>query len=208
MQRFITVIPLQIAGQLRRYRYQAVGNTRLAMEEETSFPILTAINGYASQEEPFEAIAVTADTEDCRRNLEALRAELDALCLRRGLRCAGVREVPAPSGEEVANHVALFQRLIDCVEDDDELFACITFGTKPLSMAVRMAVQYAYRVKRNVSIPCIVYGSITRSGSDASGWTASVYDETALIRLDEIVRMLAERGVEHPRETIDRILEL
>ena len=62
MQRFITVIPLQIAGQLRRYRYQAVGNTRLAMEEETSFPILTAINGYASQEEPFEAIAVTADT--------------------------------------------------------------------------------------------------------------------------------------------------
>ena len=104
--------------------------------------------------------------------------------------------------------MALFQRLIDCVEDNDDLFACITFGTKPLSMAVRMAVQYAYRVKRNVSIPCIVYGSITRSGRDASTWTANVYDETALIRLDEIVRMLAERGVEHPRETIDRILEL
>lgn len=31
---------------------------------------------------------------------------------------------------------------------------------------------------------------------------------TALIQLDEIVRVLANRGVENPKETIDRILAI
>ena len=79
---------------------------------------------------------------------------------------------------------------------------------KPLSIAVRMAVQYAYRVKKNTSISCIVYGQIDRPGSDRSTWRAYVYDETALVQLDEVVRMLADRNVQDPKGTIDAILNL
>ena len=86
--------------------------------------------------------------------------------------------------------------------------SCITFGTKPLSMAVRMAVQYAYRVKRNTSISCIVYGQIDRPSRDPSTWRAYVYDETALVRLDEIVRVLADRGVADPGAVISSVLAL
>ena len=65
------------------------------------------------------------------------------------------------------------------------------------------------RVKRNTSIGCIVYGSIDRSrSSDPAEWAGSVYDETALVQLDEIVRMLADRGVASPREAIRQILSL
>ena len=64
MKKFITVIPLQVAGQLRAYRYRAVGNTRLDMEEETSFPILTAVNGYLEPGENARLIALTAPTQD------------------------------------------------------------------------------------------------------------------------------------------------
>lgn len=108
----------------------------------------------------------------------------------------------------VATHTATFQKLISYAQEDDELFACITFGTKPLSIAVRMAVQYAYRVKKNTSISCIVYGQIDRPGSDRSTWCAYVYDETALVQLDEVVRMLADRNVQDPKGTIDAILNL
>lgn len=208
MKKFFTVIPLQVPGQLSRYRYEPVGNTRLGMEEETSFPILTAVHGYARPGEPFRVIAVVADSEVGRANCQALREELEALCEKYGLTCAGVEEVTVPSDESVSAHAATFQKLISYAEDEDELFACITFGTKPLSMAVRMAVQYAYRVKRNTSITCIVYGQIDRPSRDMSTWRAYVYDETALVRLDEIVRVLADRGVADPGAVIQRVLAL
>ena len=67
------------------------------------------------------------------------------------------------------------------------------------------AVRYAYRVKYNASISCIVYGQIDRSAEEEK---ASVYDMTALIQMDEIVRLLAERKVSDPKQFIDRILDL
>ena len=208
MQKFFTVVPLQMPGELDRFYYQPVGNTRLDMKEKTSFPILTAIHGYARPGEPFQVIVVAADSAVGQKNYRAFRQELDAICSKYGLTCAGVEVIPVGTDESVAAHVATFQKLISYAQEGDELFACITFGTKPLSMAVRMAVQYAYRVKQNTSITCIVYGQIDRPERDPSTWRAFVYDETALVRLDEIVRVLADRGVADPGAVIQRVLDL
>ena len=209
MKKFITVIPLQGKGQLRRYRYRAADNRRLQMEEAISFPILTAVSGYLEPGEPSRLIALAADTEDGRRNLAALREQLGELCAARGLTPPEIVSVPMAEGDSVAAQVDAFQRLIDHAEDDDELFACLTYGTKPLSQAVLMAVRYAYRIKRNASVACIVYGSVDRSGGGGpETWTGTVYDETALVRLDEIVRVLADRGVEDPKRVLDGILSL
>ena len=66
MKKFITVIPLQVQGQLRQYHYQAVGNRKLQMDRTTSFPILTAVNGYVEQGETFRLLAIVAESEDGR----------------------------------------------------------------------------------------------------------------------------------------------
>lgn len=209
MKKFFTAIPLQISGQLGRYHYRAVGNARLQLEEAVSFPILTAIGGYVAPGEPFRVIGLAPDTDDGRRNLAALKEQLGELCRRRGLVPEEPELIPLAGDERVASHVAAFQALIERVEAEDELFACITYGTKPLSQAMLLAVQYAYRVKANTSLSCVVYGQIDRSKSrDPGDWTACVYDETALIQLDEIVRLLADRGIADPKEALDSILSL
>lgn len=191
------------------YRYQAVGNSRLQMDSSTNFPILAAVNGYIEQGEEFRVFAVAADSEDGRRNCGVLQDELESLCREKNCPCPQIEVISAPSDERVASHVAVFQKLIDCVDDDDELFACITYGTKPLSQAVLLAVQYAYRVKKNASISCVVYGQIDRSkGKEPELWTAQIYDETALIQLGEIVRVLAERGTADPKAAINTILSM
>ncbi len=87
MKKFITVIPLQVQGQLRRYHYQAVDNSRLQMDGPTSFPILTAVNGYVQPGEEFRLLAIAADSEDGRRNCAVLRSLSG---------CAGRRAAPAP----------------------------------------------------------------------------------------------------------------
>ena len=205
MKKFFTSIPLQKQGKLGRYHYEAIGNEHLNMESTTCFPILAAVQGYVEPGEHFRLIAVMPDTEDGRRNLDVLKEELTVLCAGKGIVCEnGVELVPAPVDERVSSHVNTFQRLIDLADDEDELFACITYGTKPQSMAVLMAIKYAYRVKENTSLGCIVYGQIDRS----EGERAYIYDETALVQMDEIVRILADRRTKNPKAVIDSLLRL
>lgn len=204
MKKFYTSIPLQVRGNLGKYVYAPVGNSRLGMEEPTSFPIIPAINGYVEPGERFRLIAVVPDSEDGKRNMAALEQEIGALCARKGIVCErGVETVAAAEDERVSSHTGVFQSLIDFAEEDDELFACVTYGTKPQSMTLLMAVQYAYRMKKNASVSCIVYGKVDHNTKDAF-----IYDETALVQMDEIVRMLAERKVPNPKAVIDGLLSL
>lgn len=195
MKKFFCVIPLQPAGQLFSYHYQAVGNDQLRLDDgaEISFPILAAVNGFVEAGEEIRVIAVMSDIPECHYNRDILRQELADICDKKGAACPrGVETLLIANDDCVAAQVSTFQRLLDYVEEDDELFACMTYGTKPLSEALMMAVKYAYRVKRNTSISCVVYGKIDRHNSrNKEDHTAQVYDMTALIQLDEIVRILA-----------------
>ena len=209
MKKFITVVPLQKDGQLKKYVYRAMGNSRLQLDTAVTFPILTAMHGYLEPGERSKLVALWQDTEDGRRNLRILREQMEEVCAKRNLALPELDSVKIGMEDTVSTHADNFRKLIDRVEDDDELFACITFGTKPASQTVLMAVQYAYRIKRNASISCIVYGGVDRSmGEDPTQWAPAVYDETALAQLDEIVRLLADRGVSNPREAIRQILSL
>ena len=209
MKKFFTVIPLQIKGQLAVYHYAAVGNTKLEMEGKISFPILTAINGYAEAGEDIRVIAVATDVEATLENRKVFEAQVKELCTKKQIHLPnGVEYLLVPDDERVSNHAATFQKLIDYADDEDELFACITYGTKPLSMSLLMAVQYAYRIKQNTSISCIVYGAVDRSAPNRENWTGRVYDMTALIQMDELVCLLAERKVPNPKRVIDQMLSL
>ena len=210
MKKFFTNIPQAPADRLSSYVYEPVGNDRLRLDMETSFPILAAVHGYAVPGEEIRIIAVETREGGGTGNLERLRREFAELCRRDNLLCPhGVETVSPTNGEQVAEHVATFQKLINLTEDGDELFACVTYGTKPGSMALLSAVRYAYRLRKNTSIPCVVYGHIHRiqeGGTVRS--TPEVCDETALIQVDEMVRMLADSGVHDPQAALNAILSL
>lgn len=205
MKKFFTSVSMQPErSDLGVFQYHAPDNSRLQMDEAVSYPILTAVNGYAVPGEPFRVIAV-GSPECPQRNRKALEDQLAALCERRGLCLPAVEYVQTPPDDQVVSHMATFQKLLDYVDDDDELFCCMTFGTKPQSQTLLLAIQYAYRVKRNASISCILYGHVTRT---AEGSRGTVYDMTALTQLDEIVHLLAQRGVRDPRAALEGLLSL
>ena len=91
----------------------------------------------------------------------------------------------------------LFQKMIDCIDENDKIYMCVTFGSKPLSIVQMMAVNYAYRVFKNIRIGAIVYGKF-----DHNSKKSVIFDETSLFYMDEIVRTLAQNGVKNPKEII------
>ena len=171
MKKFYTIISLQqdLDDERSAYCYQAVGNPTLQLDHKTRFPIMTAMEGYTQPGEEIAVIAVVTDLAAGHRNLELFRSEVEELCRRKGLVCPGVQVVTVPEDDRVATHTATFQKLLNYAADGDELFSCMTYGTKPMSTALMMAVQYAYRVKKQTTISCIVYGQIQRPELDGPG---------------------------------------
>lgn len=206
MKKFFTNVAQAMPGRMKSFVYEPVGNDRLRLDQEISYPILSVIHGYADAGEEIRLIAVETLEGGGAYNLERLREQLAELCDRDGIICpAGVETIPPADGEQVINHVSTFRRLIDLTEDGDELFACVTYGTKPASMALLTAMRYAYRIRKNTSVPCVVYGHIQRIGETQKAY---VCDETALVQVDEMVRLLADSGVRDPQAALNAILSL
>ena len=214
MKKFFMIAPLQpvfldsetgevIKDLLCSSIYQAAGNRKLMYQHKTRFPLIPVINGYALEGEEIRVIAVTPDTKSAWYHIEQLKEELAGLQERKKFVCRGVEPVRVTDAGDVETQIEIFQKLLPFVEDGDILYGCLTYGNKPMPIAELMAIQYGYRTLRNVSIGCLVYGELDHSREEAP---MTLFDITALIQLDEIVRVLAERKVRDPRAILERLI--
>lgn len=160
------------------------------------------MHAYAKPGEEIRVVAILSAVQNCETNLEKFREEVEKMSQKIGFTYPrGIEVVNAPADAGVRSHIETFQRLIEKVEDNDKLYACMTYGVKPLSQILIMAIQYAYRLLDNASICCLVYGQPGWGGA-----APSVNDMTALIQMDEITRLLAEHKVKNPRTVIEKII--
>lgn len=217
MKKFFTIVPLQgrptetRPGFLKPCTYTAQGNQHLiqgATKRETHFPIVPTIAGYAKAGETIQVIAVgDVDNEDVAYNLGLLKAEVATVQAENGftLRNGDVTFEGLSSDQGVDTQIDNFQKMLDYMEEGDELFLCITFGTKVQTLGLKLAVQYGYRILKDTSIGCVVYGQLDRSQTPP---VSRLYDETALLQMDELLHSLAERQVKNPKEMLKTIIEL
>ena len=209
MKKFIMITPLQPVTPTRDFlqcsRYEAVGNERLRFDGNTRFPLMAVINAYAEPNEEIRVLTVTPDTDSARIHEQQLRDELASLQEEKGFICRGVEAIPITYAGDVDTQLELFRKLLPYFEEGDTLYACLTYGTKPMPIAELMAIEYAYRVVEDVAIGCLVYGELDHSAGEPA--PMRIFDITSLIRLDEIVRMLAEHRVSDPINIINRILD-
>ena len=208
MKKFIMTSPYQPAPNpekkicgLEKGIYTAADNQMLAYDTPTSFPIISTINGYAEEGEQIEVITIVSEYENAEYNYGLLKEELDKLSKKKGFSYT-LKKVRVPYNNAIDTELELFGKLIDCTADGDTLYACITYGSKPFPLIQIMALNYAYRIRKNVSIGCIVYGA-----KDHNNGNMEIYDITSLLYIDEAVRLMAEQKVENPTELIKNLLK-
>lgn len=207
MKKFITVVPRQIFGELKEANYVAVDNDRLAYPKPTRFPIIPVLNGYTEPGENVEVILLhEVDLKSSKNNYEALRQELNALQAARQITIAQ-KPVEINFSDSFQSQLDAFQKLINEISDDDILFCCLTFGGKPVSIMLAMALRYARLAKRNTAIRCAVYGQVVHD-REKTILDGTIYDETPLLQVDDILRILARSGVKDIRGSIERILNM
>jgi hypothetical protein len=142
---FIATIPFQGKDKdgndmLKPVTYAPAGNSRLTYGA-TRFPIIPLINGYAERDDRVRVIAILTDGENFKYNFETYFVpEVTELASNNGYEFDGIEVVKTPDREDIDTQLALFTDIITKTGDDEELFACITFGTKSTPIVQKLKV--------------------------------------------------------------------
>ena len=206
---FICAIPYQKRGEtkdkdeLRDVLYEPRGNTKLAYGS-TRFPIIPVINGYAAKGDKIRVIAILTDGPNYKYNFDTyFLPDIARLVDDNGYAFDGVETISSPDSESIDTQLELFMNIISRIGDDEELYACITYGTKPTPIVQLMAMNYAYKIKKNTSVGCIAYGRYMHADPNNNN---GIYDQTALFYMDSIVNKLAEMKAPQPEAAIRAML--
>lgn len=207
MKKFITAISLQ-GRDLKKNVYMPIKDAP-KYEKPTSFPIMASINASVSADEEIEVYAIViggdSDAAAQNRNYEIFEEELSALSKEKGFRYT-IKKIDKDENDDADALTSLFCRIIGLSEDGDELSACITYGTKPISVVTIMALHYAYRVHKNVDVKNIVYGRMLwNEGADHS---AEIFDVSPLFYIDCATENLAKLNLKNPEEALRLMLGL
>lgn len=205
VRKFITAAPRQNvipgtgaggAGEA----YEAIENSRLDYPESVSFPVMNMIHGYVEPGDQVVVLVITADYGHCIENFRYIDADAHRICEEIGAECQ-VKRIDIEFNESIENHLGIFEKLIENIHDDDILYACITYGSKPAPILEIMALNYGYRTCRNVLIGCIVYGEM-----DHDTKKKRIYDVTSLFLMDQIVNELGQYQHHDPLGVIRSLL--
>lgn len=200
MKNFLCTIPQQPEKSLKKTKYaNPCGNPVLECTEEVSFPVLVLIKNAVANGEKIRITTVKQEHENCNVNEKTFAAELKALKKEIGFEYE-LETISTPFSETIDDHLALFGKLIDTVKDDDELYADITYGTKPIPMVFLMMLTYAYRF-RNTFIENIIYGQFDHDTN-----ISSLYDVTALFYMNSTINTMNDSS--DPKKFIKAILDL
>lgn len=199
MKKFITAISLQ-GKDLSPVTYTPADNDELRCGKEVSFPILVAVNNFVQPGEKITVSPIVIKAESSNRNYEIFKSQLQHISQEKGF-LYELKPIEKDLGDTIDVMLKLFSSLIGAVSDDDELFACVTFGTKPVSILTMMALNYAYKVRNHVRINKIVYGSGPWEGS-------KIFDVTPLFYIDSAINSLAKLKLENPEQALRSVLGL
>lgn len=206
MKKFITYVPMQTGSNLLKGKYISLENIKLNMSDEIIFPIECIINGYTENNEKIMLITLLEEgNTDCEDNLKLMQKRVSDIATPKNIQVI-IEKVYISPKETTENHLKTFKNIISLFEDGDDLYACVTFGTKPTPIIQMMAFNFAYKNLKNVTIGVIAYGKVNREhGKPVSYY---IYDITALFFMNNIVDTLSALNADDAFNKIENILLL
>ena len=191
--------------------YKPSGNAKLEYGE-TRFPIIPVINGYANDKDPIRVIAILTDgdnsnAKNSKHNYDVyFKREIEGIVKSKSLLLSEIEIIHTLDSEDIDTQLKLFSDIADTIKSEEDVYACITYGTKPMPIVLSMALNYAYKLKKDVSVVCTVYGRFSHKVDGKN--VGYIYDTTSLFYMDSIVNKLAEIKAKDPAKAIKLMLGL
>ncbi len=202
MKKYISTITLQVDGAQKHYYRDEKGLDTPRVY--TSFPILQQISDTATKGEEIKVVTILVGGIQNNKNYETFSEELDALAKKLGFTYTHTT-IDKENIENTASIISLFSAIIEHIDNGDHLYACITYGTKPISIVTNMALHYAYRIKEDVVVEGVKYGLKDWNATEEPACV--LYDTTALFYVDCLIDRIASMKLENPEEALKALID-
>lgn len=202
MKHFITTICL--AEKMRTTLYSNSEKVDfLETDREYTHPILIPIQNLAEKGEKIKiSVILTNKTSPfVKRNFDKFVSELDALSSEIGFDYGEINVIEASYEESSSKHISLFESIINSIGSDELITADITYGNKPTSMALQLALTYSYLYGENTAVKALVYGEFNHDTNNSN-----VFDVSALFYINNILGRLSSARPKDPLSFIRPLL--
>ncbi len=201
MKNFICTIPYQ--DPKKTLYSNPCNNNVLEYSEPARFPIHILIHNTVKSGEKIRITMIYPDYENCHNNYKLFIEELDKIKNDIGFEYE-IDKISTPYSENIEDHLDLFGKLLDSIHDDDEIYADISYGSKPVPIIIFMVLTYAYKF-RDGFIENIIY-SLVNFNKQNEFYLGALYDVTALFYMNSTINTMDETS--NPEKFIKAMLEL
>jgi len=181
-------------------------NPELKTGKKEYYPIFNIIRNTAKNGDEVKVIAIQIPQNDgdqaVERNFGILKNALSQFEQEKGLKI-NLEKISLTPQQNNETHRNLFKRLILEIPQVCDVYADITYGTKPISIAVLTALNAISIMRKYCDVKRIVYGQVNW-GSEPK--TATLYDVTDLFGLDLMIKEMDNRGGENIEEAVKLML--
>lgn len=200
MRTFITVISMQ--GTLKKTYYRPV-NFQLEANRESAFPIIPVIaeEHGKSVDGKDEIIVIMQKNRDTERNYGYFLEELGELGLSEDI----VKVIELPEDQSTDNGINMIVKIMENVSDNSDVYACITYGTKVVSILLTFALLFLEKLKTNCQVQGMYYGEILRVADKSLG-DGKLYNLVANLRLSRVVDQLEQMELSQAEKYLKVIL--
>lgn len=170
------------------------------------FPLSYMIDSEVNENDNVEIITVVERSnqgyQQAAENYELFKKEVNGILQGRNT-VVNFTEITTSKEFESNTFNRFFKEIAKEIHDDDKIYMDITFGLKPYTMSMFIAIAYAAKVYSGVSVETVLYSQKYTGTSDSSSVnTAKLYDITALFYINS----LAGKAAPDQKQGLDELL--
>lgn len=148
------------------------------------FPLSYLIDENVEEGDKVVIITAVTQTETPMQNYEAYKQEVLNIVKDKKIDIEFV-EIKQTIEFDSLTFSQFFKEIANLIQDNDQLYVDFSFGMKPYTISMFVAVAYAEKAARNVDVDTIIYAQ-KYSGNKEEGIISKVYDITGLFYLNAI----------------------
>ena len=204
IKHYISSIPMLPAGSLKPsiYKYETKEGTAVH-DRAISFPVLVSLDKSLKKGDDFRITVIEPKHDNVPGNFERFKAELMQILKDKEIEydTDSINEIVIEYSEDDEVHFELFEQLISCIKDEEKLYTCITYGSKPMPLIMLMSLNYVYSFCKNTFIESIVYGQYNHLTG-----AAMLYDVSSLFYMNSAVNNISLLNIDDPLGYIKKII--
>ena len=116
-------------------------------------------------------------------------------------------DIVEPENQEDITGIQIFLDVLKNIDDHSDVYACVTYSTKIMSMMMMYLLDSLAYLKDNVKVQGVYYGEVRRSNGEDREGESYFYEISNLVFLNHAIKEIADLKLSNPEKMLEKLLD-